>query len=92
MKWVYKVKYNADGSVQRNKGRLVAKGYSQQPGIDYQETFAPIARLDTVRAIISLAAQKDWLLYQLDVKSAFFEWNSKGRGIRGTTSRIHYLG
>ena len=71
VKWVYKVKYNADGSVQRNKAMLVAKGYSQQPGIDYQETFAPVARLDTVRAIISLAAQKDWLLYQLDVKSAF---------------------
>jgi hypothetical protein len=68
---VYKVKYNVDGSVQRNKARLVAKGYLQEPGVDFHETFAPIARLDTVRALISLAAQKGWLLYQLDVKLAF---------------------
>ena len=77
VKWVYKVKYNADGSVQRNKARLVAKGYSQQPGIDYDETFAPVARMDTVRAIISLAGQKGWLLYQLDVKLAFLNGELK---------------
>ena len=71
VKWIYKVKFNFDGTVQRKKARLVAKGYAQQPGIDFQETFAPVARLDTVRALIALAAQKGWLLYQLDVKSAF---------------------
>ncbi|GJV21584.1 retrovirus-related pol polyprotein from transposon TNT 1-94 [Tanacetum coccineum] len=77
VKWVYKVKFNADGSVQRNKARLVAKGYSQQPGIDYDETFAPVSRMDTVRAIISLAGQKGWLLYQVDVKSAFLNGELK---------------
>ncbi|CAL9010602.1 unnamed protein product, partial [Prunus brigantina] len=51
--------------------RLVAKGYSQKPGIDYNETFALVARLDTIRTLIALAAQKEWSLYQLDVKSAF---------------------
>ena len=50
---------------------MVTKGYLQQPGIDFQETFAPVARLDAIRALVALAAQKGWLLYQLDVKSAF---------------------
>jgi hypothetical protein len=56
VKWIYKVKYNIDGSVQRNKARLVAKEYSQQPEVDFHETFGPVAHLDTVRALISLAA------------------------------------
>ncbi|GJZ39746.1 retrovirus-related pol polyprotein from transposon TNT 1-94 [Tanacetum coccineum] len=77
VKWVYKVKSNAYGFVQRNKARLVVKGYSQQPRIDYDETFAPVARMDTVRAIISLAGQIGWLLYQLDVKSSFLNGELK---------------
>jgi transposase InsO family protein len=77
VKWVYKVKHNSDGSFKRNKARLVVKGYAQQPGIDYDETFAPVARLDTIRALIALAAQKGWLLYQLDVKSAFLNGELK---------------
>ena len=71
VKWIYKVKYNSDGSVQRHKARLVAKGYLQQAGVDFNETFAPVSRLDTVRVLIALAAHKGWLLYKLDVKSAF---------------------
>ncbi|CAL9025450.1 unnamed protein product [Prunus brigantina] len=71
VKWVYMTKLNLDGFVQKNKARLVAKGYSQKPGIDYNETFAPVARLDTIRTLIALAAHKEWNLYQLDVKSAF---------------------
>jgi len=71
VKCVYKTKLNLDGSVQKNKARLVAKGYSQKPGIDFNETFALVARLDTVRTLVALAAQKDWKLFQLDVKSAF---------------------
>ncbi|CAL2270573.1 unnamed protein product [Prunus armeniaca] len=71
VKWVYKTKLNLDGTVLKNKARLVAKGYAQKPGLDYNETYAPVARLDTIRTLIALAAQKSWKLYQLDVKSAF---------------------
>ena len=56
VKWVYKTKKNAKGEVEKHKARLVAKGYSQKAGIDYDEVFAPVARLETVRLIISLAA------------------------------------
>ncbi|KAI5350060.1 hypothetical protein L3X38_002951 [Prunus dulcis] len=71
VKWVYKTKLNLDGSIQKHKGRLVAKGYTQKPEVDFNETFAPVARLDTIRTLIALAAQKGWKLWQLDVKSAF---------------------
>ena len=71
------MKYKVDGSIQRTKEKLVSKGYEQQPGVDYFETFAPVAQLDTVRALIAFAAQKGWLLYQLDVKSAFLNGELK---------------
>lgn len=68
---------NSDGSFQRKKARLVAKGYTQQLGIDFQETFASVPRLDTIRALIALAAQKGWSLYQLDVKFVFLNGELK---------------
>ncbi|KAM2202178.1 hypothetical protein ACFX1X_001031 [Malus domestica] len=71
VKWVFKTKLKENGEVDKYKARLVAKGYCQQYGIDYAEVFAPVARLDTIRVVISLAAQKNWGIYQLDVKSAF---------------------
>lgn len=65
------MKLNSDGSIQKHKARLVVKGYSQQYGVDYNETFAPVARLDTIRVLIALATRKKWKIHQLDVKSAF---------------------
>ncbi|CAL2226145.1 unnamed protein product [Prunus armeniaca] len=71
VKWVFRTKLNENGEVDKYKARLVAKGYSQQYGVDYADVFAPVARLDTIRVVLSLAAQKTWMVYQLDVKSAF---------------------
>ncbi|RVX00895.1 Retrovirus-related Pol polyprotein from transposon TNT 1-94 [Vitis vinifera] len=70
-KWIFTVKYKADGNVDRYKARLVAKGFTQSYGIDYQETFASVAKLNIVRVLLSLAANLDWSLHQLDVKNAF---------------------
>jgi len=71
VKWVYKTKSNAEGKTERHKARLVVKGYKQQHGRDYEETFTPVARIETVRAVLSRAAKNKWKVYQMDVKSAF---------------------
>lgn len=70
-KRVYKLKKKTDGTIDRYKARLVARGFSQQYGLDYEETFSPVAKMVTIRTIISLAAYKGWKLWQLDVKIAF---------------------
>lgn len=71
VKWVYKTKLNPDGSIHKHKARLVVKGYSQMAGIDYGDTFAPVARHETIRLIVALSAQCGWKIFHLDVKSAF---------------------
>ncbi|KAJ9541622.1 hypothetical protein OSB04_028128 [Centaurea solstitialis] len=70
-KWLFKNKRDANNIIVRNKARLVAKGYRQQEGIDYDETFAPVARLEAIRMFLAYAAYKDFTVFQMDVKTAF---------------------
>ncbi|GLJ26041.1 hypothetical protein SUGI_0499460 [Cryptomeria japonica] len=70
-KWVFKNKLNEVSEVVRNKARLVCKGYSQKEGIDYEETFALVARLEAIRLFLAYVTYKDFKVYQMDVKSAF---------------------
>ena len=71
LKWVFKVKKDPDGNIIKHKARLVAKGYAQREGVDFEEVFAPVARIETVRLLIAIAAQRGWQIHHMDVKSAF---------------------
>ncbi|KAK1569056.1 hypothetical protein Q3G72_032065 [Acer saccharum] len=70
-KWIYRNKSNENGNIVRNKARLVAQGYSQIEGIDFEETFAPVARLESIRLLLSISCVHKFKLHQMDVKSAF---------------------
>lgn len=70
-KWVFTIKFNADGTVERYKEQLVAKGYTQQEGVDYNETFSIVIKLMSVKLLLSLAAIKGWKLTQMDISNAF---------------------
>ncbi|CAM8943772.1 unnamed protein product [Rhodiola kirilowii] len=71
MKWIFKNKSDAIGNITRNKARLVFQGYTQMKGIDFDETFAPVAHLEAVRQLLALACHLKFWLFQMDVKSAF---------------------
>lgn len=71
LKWVYKLKRNELGAVIKHKARLVAKGYVQQQGIDFEEVFAPVGRMETVRVLLAVETHHGWPIHHMDVKSAF---------------------
>lgn len=89
--WVFTVKHNADGSIKLYKERLLAKGYTLTYGIDYEETFAPIAKLNTVIVLLSIATNLKWPLHQFDVKNSFFSWRTHRRSVHGHSTRICYI-
>jgi hypothetical protein len=70
-RWIYKIKHIVDGSVEKFKARFVAKGFSKKEGIDYNDTFAPVARYTSIKAVISNAIEMGWKIHQMDVKTAF---------------------
>ncbi|GKD25689.1 retrovirus-related pol polyprotein from transposon TNT 1-94 [Tanacetum coccineum] len=72
LKWIFKVKLDELGGVLKNKAQLVARGYRQEEGIDFEESFAPVARLEAIRIFIAYAAHTNMIVYQMDVKTAFF--------------------
>ncbi|GKC22499.1 retrovirus-related pol polyprotein from transposon TNT 1-94 [Tanacetum coccineum] len=71
LKWIYKVKLDEYGDVLKNKAQLVVKGYRQEEGIDFEESFAPVARIEAIRIFIANVATKNMIIYQMDVKTAF---------------------
>lgn len=71
MKWIFKLKKDAAGNIIKHKARLVAKRYAQEHGIDYDEVYAPVTRLEMVRLLLALAAKRSWQVHHLDVKTAF---------------------
>ncbi|GJY16047.1 retrovirus-related pol polyprotein from transposon TNT 1-94 [Tanacetum coccineum] len=77
LKWIYKVKLDEHDDVLKNKARLVAKGYRQEEGIDFKESFAPVARIEAIRIFIANAASKNMIIYQMDVKTTFLNGELK---------------
>ena len=71
-RWVYAIKYLADDTIEQYKASLVAQGYTQTYGVDYSETFSPVAKIDTIRVLFSIATNKDWPLNQFDVNIVFY--------------------
>ncbi|GKA47797.1 ribonuclease H-like domain, reverse transcriptase, RNA-dependent DNA polymerase [Tanacetum coccineum] len=77
LKWVFKTKKDANGNIIKHKARLVAKGYIQEHNIDFEEVFAPVARMETIRLLLAIAANNKWEVHHLDVKSAFLHGDLK---------------
>ena len=88
LKWVYKVKRDPSGKILKYNARILAKGYIQKYGVDYDEVYAPVARIETVRMIFALASTNGWKIHHLNVKSAFLKWEIGGGNVCIATRRL----
>jgi hypothetical protein len=96
LKWVFKLKRDEADAIVKHKARLVARGFMQREGIDFDDTFAPVARMESVRLLFALAAQEGWRVHHMDVKSAFLNGDlkkvyvhqSSGFAILGKESKV----
>ena len=70
-RWLYKIKHGVDGSIEKYKARFIARGFSQKEGVDYDETFTPVARYTSIRSIIAIASAMGWNFLQMDIKTSF---------------------
>ena len=70
-KWIYKINHAADGNIEKYKARFMVRVFSQKEGIDYEETFSPVARYTPIRSVLALAAVMKWKIHQMDVKTSF---------------------
>ncbi|GKD79438.1 retrovirus-related pol polyprotein from transposon TNT 1-94 [Tanacetum coccineum] len=90
LKWIYKVKTYEFGGVLKNKARLVAQGFKQEEGINFEESFAPVARIEAIRIFVANATHKNMTIYQMDVKTAFLKWRAQRRGAVDPTLFIRH--
>ncbi|GJS54789.1 retrovirus-related pol polyprotein from transposon TNT 1-94 [Tanacetum coccineum] len=88
LKWIYKVKLDEYSDVLKNKAQLVAKGYRQEEGINFEESFAPVARIEAIQIFIANATSKNMTIYQMDVKDSFLNWRVKERSLMLVNQRI----
>lgn len=86
LKWVFRMKFHVDGSIDRHKARLVSQGFTQIPGTDFHHTFSPVVKAATVRIVLAICVQRSWPLHQVDVKNVFFLWRSLQTCLYGSTS------
>jgi hypothetical protein len=88
IKWMFHNKQDELGVITRNKTRLVTKGYSQVKGLDFDETFAPVGRLESIHMLLAYATHHGFKIYQMDVKSTFLNGPIKKRGVCGATTQL----